>query len=271
MKKNNYIIVILNIIFFIISLLSQTVLYNNNMIILVKPTILSCFIEIIFVLLVVFINIYSLRKNNSKIMRKLLIINIITVCINGFGMISILTTNKILSSVFMSFLSIVNFAMLILTVAIIHINKNDNVDYGNKLDTIFIIVLILEIILGIMTISIFINSGDFYEIHKQLRELDNEEYLYENIIKEKIEKFDEYEENGKYGIKNEKNKIIVNAEYEYVSKFSINDNIIYGYKDHHIDVYNVNGNKLGTFKDSIFFHYYKQYDSFSSEHRLTNN
>ena len=61
------------------------------------------------------------------------------------------------------------------------------------------------------------------------------------------------------------------SSYEYVSKFFTNDNIIYGYKDHHIDVYNVNGNKLGTFKDSIFFHYYKQYDSFSSEHRLTNN
>lgn len=271
MKKNNYIIVILNIIFFIISLLSQTVLYNNNMIILVKPTMLSCLIEVIFVLLVIFINIYSLNKNDSKMMRKLLLINIIIVCINGFGMFSILTTDKILSSAFMSFLSIANFAMLILTVAIIYINKIDNVDYGNKLDAIFIIVLILEIILGIMTISIFINSGDFYEIHKQLRELDNEEYLYENIIKERIAKFNEYEENGKYGIKNEKNKIIVNTEYEYVSKFFINDNIIYGYKDHHIDVYNVNGNKLGTFKDSIFFHYYKQYDSFSSEHRLTNN
>ena len=70
MKKNNYIIVILNIIFFIISLLSQTVLYNNNMIILVKPTMLSCLIEVIFVLLVIFINIYSLNKNDSKMMRK---------------------------------------------------------------------------------------------------------------------------------------------------------------------------------------------------------
>ena len=268
MKKNNYIVSILNIIFFVVSILSRGIFENNNMTVLVKPTILSYSVEIIFILLIVFINVYAVIKNNLKEMKIILIINLLVNCINGIGMFLTGIQNSITSDELYLFFNIIIFVVLILSIVIIYINKEKINDSENDKNIIFKIVLILEILFSVIILAMFMNSIHFHEINKELNRLDQEKYIYTKTYNEKIEKFTEYEENGKYGIKDDKNKIIVNAEYEYVSKFIVQANLVYGYKDHSIDVYDDEGQKLRTYKDSIFFHYFKEYDSFSSKHSL---
>lgn len=267
MKRNNYIIAILNIIFVIISILSRTILENNNMIGLVKPTVVSYLVEIIFILIIIYINIYAFIKNSEK-MKKILLINILMNSINGAGLFLTGIGDLVTSDGMYLLFDVIICIDFILSIAIIVINKHDINDAENNKNINFKVVLLLEILFSIILLVMFINSINFHKINMELNKLNHERYSYDNTTSEKIKKFKEYENNGKYGVKNDKNKIIVNAEYEYVSKFIIQDNLFYGYKKHSIDVYNDDGQRLGTYKDSIFFHYFKAYDSFSASHSI---
>ena len=219
-------------------------------------------------MLIICINIYAFIKNNSKEIKRILIINILINFINGLGMFLTGIGDSITSDGIYLLFDIVIFIVLILSIAIISVNNHNINDSENDTNITFLIVLVIEILLSLILVAMFINSTSFHKINIELNRLNNEKYTYFNIKSEKIKQFKEYEANGKYGVKNDKNKIIVNAEYEYVSKFIVHDNLFYGYKEHYIDVYDDDGQKLGTYKDSIFFHYFKEYDSFSSKYNI---
>ena len=268
MKKNNNIISLLNIIFTFISLSSRIILENNYMFGLIKPTIIPYIAEILFILLILCINIYALIKNNLKEMKKILLINIIINSINGLGLIFTGIIGSVTSDKIYTFFNVVIFIVFVFSFVIISINKQKVNDKRNEKTIYFQLVLFLEIILSIILLIVFLDSINFNKINQQLHILDHEKYPYDNITSEKIKNFKIYEYNGRYGVKNEENQTIVSAEYEYISKFIFQDNLFYGYKNHTIDVYDDDGQKLKTYHDSVFFHYFKAFDSFSSKHSV---